>query len=200
MTNEILLAILVVALGLPMVNSQTEAFTRQETCPSDESLTGYTNIPNLNDDMATELERIAGGGDAPAGGYNLILCPGENFDATGGNSIRPVLDQVSILCGGPDSVDPLCVVDGGDEQLLIQDSTIDGYTVSSVTITGLTFNDFGDGISATLRASEPTIFTCASCVWQNFNGSDFVADMSGSMTMSVVDGTVQVCSFERVWG
>jgi hypothetical protein len=200
MAKDILPAILVIALGsIPMVRCQTDAFTRQETCPSDSSLTGYTNIPNLNDDMAAELARIEGGGDAPDGGYSLILCPGESFDASGGNSIRPVLDQVSISCGGPDSIDPECIIEGGEEQLMIQDSTVDGYTISSVSLSALTFNNFG-AISATMSGSDPTIFTCTSCVWQDFEEADNVAEISGSMTMRVVDGTVTVCSYGWVAG
>lgn len=192
--KDIFQVCLVVAFGLPtLVNGQNEAFTRQEACPGDASLTGYTSIPNLNDDMSAELQRIQDGGDPPEGGYNLVLCPGGNFDAAGGNSIKPVLDQVSITCGGPDSTDPLCVINGGGEQLLIQDSTVDGYTVSSVTVTGLTFSGFTGVTSATLSASEPTLFTCIDCIWQDFDGSDFVADLSGSMTMLVRAGTVRVC-------
>lgn len=194
MMKEVLPAMLVIALGLPAeVSGQTEAFTRQETCPNDNSLTGYTSIQNLNEDMAAELQRIEQGGEIPDGGYDLILCPGETFDATG-DSIQPVLDQVSISCGGPNSVDPLCVIDGGEEQLLIQDSSVNGYTLTSVTINGLTFSNFGGETSASLTASRPTEFTCVDCIWQDFDGAENVAVVDGSMTMRIVDGTIRVCS------
>lgn len=182
-----------VVCSLPrIVHGQTSAFTRQTACPNDPSLRGYTSIPSLNDDMAAELQRIADGADPPNGGYDLILCPGEIFDATGGNVIRPVIDQVNIACGGPRSVDPVCIIDGNREQLVIEDSTIPGYSLTSITMEGLTFNDFTRGVSATLTASSPTIFTCIDCIWQDFDDSDFAVDLQGSMTMRVEDGTVRV--------
>ena len=174
------------------VIAQTEAFTRQEVCPNDAALTGYTSISNLNDDMAAELERIQGGGERPDGAYDLLLCPGENFDATTDGPIRPILDQVNIACGGSSSADPVCAVSGGNQQLVIETSTVNGYTIESVSIGGVTFQGTTDAVSATLTASASTVFTCTSCIWQDFEDSDFIVDLTGSMTLRVVDGTVRV--------
>lgn len=188
-------ALLFLPFSLPaLVSGQTDAFTRQETCPNDGDLTGYTSIANLNDDMAAELDRVIEGGEAPAEGYNLILCPGQDFDVTGGNAIRPIIDQVSISCGGTESTDPVCRVVGSEEQLIIEDSSVQDYTLSSVRISGLTFSEFGT-TSATLTASAPTVFTCADCAWQDFDGSEFVVDLSGTMTTRIQNGLVGVSAF-----
>ena len=91
----------------PIVCAQTNAFTCQVDCPSDSTITGYTSIADINADMAAEVARIVAGG-APEARYGLNLCPG-TFDATGGNGLQPVLDQVTISCGdGSGGVDSTC--------------------------------------------------------------------------------------------
>jgi hypothetical protein len=157
---------LLLASILQTCDAQTDAFTRQLECPNDTSLTGYTNVPDINLDMADELTRIAGGGDPPGEGYDLILCPGEDFSVAGGNRFRPVIDGVKISCGGPDSVNPECIVDASREQVIIEDSTVDGYTTNSVTFERITFDSFQRGLSVTLAASKPTVATFTDCIWQ----------------------------------
>jgi hypothetical protein len=149
--------------------AQTDAFTRQVLCPMDPSIMGYTNVPDLNADMADELNRITvEGGDMPPGDYLLNLCPDDEneFDVTGGNRFRPVIDRVKIFCGGPDAVDAVCIVDGSQEQLIIEDSNAEGYSINFVEFQGITFNGFARGTSVTLAASAPAVATFINCVWQ----------------------------------
>jgi hypothetical protein len=177
---------------LRSIQGQSSAFTRQKECPNDSSLVGYTNLPDLNDDMAAELQRVSKGGTPPDGGYNLVLCPGENFDTSGGNAIRPVINQVRIACGGPASVDPVCLITGNQEQLVIENPSISRYALKSVTIEGLMFSNFTKRASAALTASSPTMFTCIACSWQDFNGSDFAINLQGTMTARLENSVVRV--------
>ena len=181
----------------PIVHAQTNAFTRQVDCPSDSTIIGYTSIAAINADMAAEVARIVEGG-TPEESYGLNLCPG-TFDATGGNSLRPVLDQVTISCGdGSRGVDSTCIIDGSREQLVIEDPPNTDYILSSVTIEGLIFSGLSRGDAAvSLDASAPTQFTCRECVWQNFEETDYVVDVSGSMTFILQDGVVQVSGTYR---
>jgi len=181
---------LVAISGAPTRVSGQNAFTRQVPCPGDLTISGYTNIANLNADMTAELNRVTTGGTAPQGGYSLILCPG-TFNVAGGNAIKPVLNQVSISCGGPSSVNSVCTIVGSEQQLVIQNPTVQGYRLSSVQINGLTFTGFGP-TSAKLTASAPTVFTCIDCKWQHFTGTDNVVDLTGTMTMQVENGVIGV--------
>lgn len=189
--NAAIAVVITTAALLPCTTTaQTSAFTRQVECPSDSTLTGYTSISNVNEDMNDELARVLAGGDAPARGYELVLCPG-TFDATAdGGVLRPVLDQVNIRCGDG-SFEQECIIDGNQEQLIIENPTDSSYTLSAVQISGVTFNGLSGGVSAQLRASEPTVFTCQNCIWQDFD-SEFVVNLSGSMTFRVEDGLFRV--------
>ena len=136
-----------------------------QTCPNNSSLTGYTSIASLNSDMQMELNRIAAGGAVPTTPYNLILCPGTTFD-TSTNILMPTLNNVNIVCGngGPNM---MCIFDGGNknENVQIQNPSIQGYVLNSVNIEGVTFQNF-NGRSVDLGASAPTTATFKDCTWQ----------------------------------
>lgn len=166
-------------------------FPRQVDCPNEPGVSGYETITDLNADMSDELTRISEGGNAPGGGYTLILCPG-SFDLTGGNTIRPVIDDVTILCGGGTLPEPECVLEGNREQLLYEDSTVIGYTVDSVTMQGVTFSGARRGVSISLAASQPAVFTCIDCAWQDFDDLDYVIDMGTDMSLVLRDATFRV--------
>jgi hypothetical protein len=144
-------------------------------------------------DMEAEVARVTAGG-ARLQSYSLSLCPG-TFDATGGNILTPVLDQVIISCGdGSGGVDSTCIIDGSREQLRIEDPRAgSNYTLSAVTVEGVIFSGLKRGTSSiVLDASAPTTFTCRDCVWQDFDDSDFVVDITGSMTFALENGIVRV--------
>ena len=155
--------------ALEKVGAQTEAFTRQVSCPNDPSIMGYTSIQDLNRDMADELARIEGIGQAPDLDYILNLCsdPDNVFDVTGNNAIRPVLDRVQLFCGGPDAVDPACIIDASTQQLAVDEitTTLGGYDLNEVLFQGLTFRRFR-GVSADLSASPDATATFIDCIWQ----------------------------------
>ena len=96
---------------------------------------------------------------------NLILCPGTTFD-TSTNILMPTLNNVNIVCGngGPNM---MCIFDGGNknENVQIQNPSIQGYVLNSVNIEGVTFQNF-NGRSVDLGASAPTTATFKDCTWQ----------------------------------
>jgi hypothetical protein len=143
-----------------------QTFTRAAACENEPTLIGYSNITDLNEDMMTELDRIAGGGQVPADAYSFVLCSGVTFDMRGPTPLLPVLSQANFVCGGPNSVPPVeCIMDGSEQQILIQDSTIPEY-VPSFTVTGVIFNGFRRGMSAELRASSPSVARFVDCTWR----------------------------------
>lgn len=181
---------LLISGGLHQCDAQ--AFSREEDCPNEPGVTGYVTVSDLNADMADELSRISDGGAPPGGGYTMILCPGENFDLTGGNTIRPVINDVTILCGGGTTVDPECNLEGNREQLLIEDSSVIGYTIESVAMEGVTFSGARRGVSVSLDASQPAVFTCTDCTWQDFDDLDYVIDISSDMTLNLENSVFRV--------
>lgn len=180
-------------IGL-FVSNQVHAqnFFRQVDCPNEPGVSGYETITDLNADMNDELTRISEGGNPPGGGYTLVLCPGEQFDLTGGNTIRPVIDDVTILCGGGTLPDPECILEGNREQLLYEDSAVVGYTVDSVTMQGVTFSGARRGVSISLDASQPAVFTCIDCTWQDFDDLDYVINTSTDMSLVLSGATFKV--------
>jgi len=160
--------ILLLATIIGNVNAQTAAFTRSAPCPTDPSVVGYVDIAAMNQDMADELVRVTeGGGTPPAGGYILNLCdkPDDVFDVTGGNRIRPVLDQVTFVCGGAGATNANCVLDASRLQVLVEDTAFPGG-INFVTFEGLTFARFARGESISLAASAPAVATFVNCVWE----------------------------------
>lgn len=154
---------------IDVCRGQTDAFTRQVTCPDNNAITGYTNIPNLNADMADELTRITtGGGTVPADGYTVRLCPSNTaeFDVTSG-AIRPVLGTLAIVCGSGTMTtnNEVCIIDGGQNQVVLDDSQVDGYTITDVSLQGVTFRSFGSR-AVQMQASEPTTLNLQNVVWE----------------------------------
>ena len=146
--------------------SQTPAFSRQVPCPMNPTLTGYVSIANINRDMQDELNRIAAGGAKPTAPYVMTLCPGVVFDAVGNHTLRPLLNDVEFVCGQSGSVAQNCTIDGGNRQVVVADSTVQGYSINSVTFMGITFNGFQGDSSSTITASSPAQVNYNNCIWQ----------------------------------
>ena len=140
----------------------------QGPCSSDSSVTGYSSISDLNTDMDVELARIEAGG-TPASSYRFILCPDTVFD-TSSTPLRPLLDGALFQCGENGSRDNQCTFEGGDVQILIEDSTTPGYPLRQVAFTGITFVDFKSndeetGTSVAAEASARTTATFEDVSW-----------------------------------
>lgn len=169
MTNRLLLQAAVSSIVTLLLSSSichAQTFTRQVECPNDASVTGYTSLEDLNDDMAGERDRIAGGG-TPSPEYNFNLCsdPDINYDARRGNEINIVLDNTNIFCGGPGVAIPSCVVSGGQLQVRIENSDVEGFPINNVFVRGITFEDFR-GRSIAFLANAPTVANFEDCIWQ----------------------------------
>ena len=180
------------AVGVPAIAAsflidpaygQSSSFTRTAACENEPSLTGYSSITDLNDDMQAELDAINNGTIVPSDTdppYTFTICPGLTFDMRGPTPIVPVLNNVIINCGGPDSVNPECILDRSAQQMLIGDinTNIDGYGLQSITLNGITFNDFR-------RDTAVQITTTAAA--------------SPGATIILNDATFQVCYDKTQW-
>jgi hypothetical protein len=135
-------------------------------CPNDggADLQGYTSLDSLNSDMQLELLRISGGG-VPAPPYTFTLCPNTLFDTAQG-TLQPVLSGATFVCGVNGDPEDACTFLGGDEQIRIEDSTVDGYLLEELEFVGISFADFAssDGVLGTSIAALASSTTTATFV------------------------------------
>jgi hypothetical protein len=134
---------------------------------------GYTSLEAINADMADELARIAGGGE-PAAEYTMTLCPptGTLLDTRRGNELKPILNNLSILC--LDGVE--CILDRSQVQVLVENSQVANYPLTDILLQGLTFQGFV-GTAISFRANTPTQLTCDNCIFQGFTNSRVVVEI-----------------------
>jgi hypothetical protein len=138
-------------------------------CPNDPTdLQGYTSLAALNNDMQLELQRIANGG-APEPSYTFTLCPNQVFDAAL-VSLQPVLSDATFVCGANGDPEDDCTLLGGEEQVRIEDSTVDGYPLETLVFVGISFADFTSsdamlGSSIAALASSTTTATFVNSRW-----------------------------------
>ena len=162
-SRNILLLFFFQALVLANLVSSQEAFTRQKTCSNDASITGYNNLTDLNSDMQDELNRIAGGGTIPSSPYVLSLCPGQTFTQT--DSIKPILNDLTIVCGNPTAPTQTCIINGNGPNIDFSNSTVPGYTINNLVFDSLTFENF-NVVSVNGFANAPTTATFKNITWQ----------------------------------
>jgi hypothetical protein len=129
----------------------------------------FDTLTAINGDMQMELARIRNGG-TPEPSYTYNLCPDTFFDATM-TTLEPVLDNTMFVCGENGSRLNGCVIIGGNEQIRIQDSSLDGYIIQQLNFIGITFAGFGTsdemtGASISALASSTTVATFTDVAWQ----------------------------------
>jgi hypothetical protein len=155
--------------GSPAPTEEGETFKNRGPCPgqtssnsSSSELLGYTSIEDLNADMKTEFKRVTTKGLTNSKySYELSLCPGQVFNVSKA-PIKPVLGDLTIVCGDPKTDDPdqkPCFIDGG-----VLDSTVDEYVITNILFKGLTFRNF-TGVSIAAKASPPTVVTFQNSTW-----------------------------------
>jgi hypothetical protein len=138
-----------------------------EPCPSDSSISGYTSIARINEDIDQELSRIESG-EPPQELYSLTLCPG-TFD-TSSSALLPRLNQASYSCAGTGDVNAGCIFSGGESNVRIEDPEIEGYNVNAMNFMGITFTLF-TGYSVELLGTAPTEAVFLNCLWQDFQST-----------------------------
>lgn len=179
------------------VEAQGAAFSRQVSCPAEPALSGYVSANDLNADMADERARVDGGGARPASGYNMVICPNPTAPFVIEDApIRPVLDQINISCGGPQSISPSCLVTGGEtSQVSIQESTNPDYPINNVQFTGMTFSDAQTSII--LEGKEPAVATFDKVTWQDpGDGAETMIDVRRTdndtpMTLRITNSVIE---------
>ena len=135
-------------------------------CPNtgNPPLRGYDSVPALNADMLFELDRIQQPDETIPESYDIYFCPDTTLN-TGAEELQPVLNQATFYCGRNGSVNDNCVLSGGEQNLRVRDSEVEGYQIELVTFKGLTFEDF-DRHSVNLRGVAGQTAVLEDCVWQ----------------------------------
>lgn len=200
-----------VLLQIPSVLTQnSEVNTRTVNCPNTSPpFNGYSNIQDVINDQTDEWQRIRSGTITPRPPYFFRFCPNTVFDLSGLNQAFSVLLSGSVFSCGPNmaSTDN-CVLRGnpsmdGMEQILIQDSTVPGYPLQMTSFIGMTLDGFNGSASINAFAGRMTTATFQDVIWQNFNGTNFVLDLSTSdgtnrgprMQVDISDGSVAQVTF-----
>jgi hypothetical protein len=83
-------------------SAQSDNFAGAVPCPSNDSIEGYVNIAELQNDFQNELEAIRQEPGVQRPDYIFILCPGTTFDLSTlaeGMPLKPLLDRTVIRCG-----------------------------------------------------------------------------------------------------
>jgi hypothetical protein len=168
MMNPVVAIVAMAMIAYPVV-AQTGVTISAVNCPNDNTgIMGYTSLAALNSDMQLELQRIENGG-APAPPYTFTLCPNQVFDASL-VTLRPVLNDATFVCGANGDPEDDCTLLGGEEQIRIEDSTVDGYPLENLVFVGLSFADFSNsdemlGSSIAALASSTTTATFMNSRW-----------------------------------
>jgi hypothetical protein len=133
----------------------------QGPCPGNTAINGYTSIAAINSAMAADLSAIKGGA-APKPPYLFTICPNTALTAT--EPLTPMLSGAEFVCGSDGSASNKCTIQGGANQVSIQDSTVSGYPLQNVTFEGITFQ--GSTQSAVLAgAGSGTTANFVNCNW-----------------------------------
>lgn len=199
-TSSRLIRSCVATTMMVMFQSVGAQFTNFEpssvSCPADTSISGYTSVTSINQDIERELDRIEGGGD-PQESYLVTLCPETTFDTSSSGPLLPTLDKTTISCGPDGDAGNNCVFSGGPTNILIADPTIDGYTINTLSFVGLTFTGFtGWSIDVTVPSSDASSTAMfMNCLWQDFTsttGGIARANNDNSAPMSLVLDTSRI--------
>jgi len=117
---------------------------------------GYRTISDVMADQRDEQLRIQDGGQ-PVPPYVFNFCAGVEFVEfeTANITLTPLLDGATFICGEAAAPSDVCVFNGGNNQVLIEDSTVPGYDIESVNFIGITFSGF-NGAAVAGGASDTT--------------------------------------------
>jgi hypothetical protein len=161
-------------------------------CTNAPGVQGYETITAINTDMETELNLISTGmKQPPESSYTMILCPFTTFDAAP-TALKPILNNVTISCGTTGTVDQNCIFNGGMQHVQVQESTVATYPITTVTIAGITFQQFS-GTAISGQAAAPATVVLRNCIWQDFSTNQVILIRGDNpMTVVVEDSIVRV--------
>jgi len=130
-------------------------------CPSDPSVSGYTDIQTLNYDMTLQISDV------------YVLCPSTTFDLKNGvdNSITPKTNTILICGNGYNSNQ--CLIQNGLHHLIFHPNE----TITNVIIQGITFSKSAS-TSIVGWSSFPSNVLFRDCVWKHNHGFS-VIDLYG---------------------
>ncbi|CAB9502977.1 expressed unknown protein [Seminavis robusta] len=193
--NEELLLILLLPLLLSTVRAQGQLYfanqvnERAGPCPDDPLQIGYRHIIDVNIDQRSELERIDSG-EAPRTPYVFPLCNSFKY-LIEQEMLEVVLPEATFVCGYNGSNQELCVLEGGDVQVMVYESTTTADM--KVTFQGLTFAEFNN---ETIQVLGPSTITFNDARWWTTADSASWAVRVGTGTNVVINsGTVREGQF-----
>mmetsp|Transcript_49418 Transcript_49418/g.148905 ORF Transcript_49418/g.148905 Transcript_49418/m.148905 type:complete len:289 (-) Transcript_49418:144-1010(-) len=135
------------------------------SCPADPGLPGHSTIKSLQDAMRDDF--LDGNASPP---FVYHLCPGVTYrPIVEGAWIEPLADQTYIKCGEDGSSKNGCVVEGGDLQVALVESEMDGYIRKRTTFEGITFSG-STGWSVAAYDTSDTTVKFSDCHWKGISG------------------------------
>jgi hypothetical protein len=140
--------------------------TLSETVTCRDNSLGYDSIDSLNADIDAEVARIIDGG-TPEEAYLYRLCPGSTIMMEG-KSLMPKLDGSVFQCGDGGLLADDCRLQGGSDQVIINNSAIPGYSLNDVRFVGVTFTGFtnsavsGNALYTTTTTIEDSLINVSS--------------------------------------
>jgi hypothetical protein len=160
-----------------MLILQVRAQASAGPCPgvAGNGIFGYTTIAAMDADQQAELLLIQGGA-TPRPPYVFTICPGQALDFTVPSApFQPVLDQSIFLCGANGQAADGCMFIGGETQIVVQNSSVEGYPLQVIEFRGITFVAFtsaaiagGAGAGTTVVLTnvvfEVCISLCIACI------------------------------------
>lgn len=133
----------------------------QGPCPTDSGVHGYTSIISINNAMKLVLNSIESGGQ-PKPTYIYTLCPRTVINTD--QALTPVLSGAEFICGANGNLSDVCIIEGGANQVLIENSKVTGYSLLNVTFKGITFSGSSQS-SVVAGAGSTTTAYFIDCKW-----------------------------------
>eukprot|EP00978_Attheya_sp_CCMP212_P039253 scaffold202582_cov46-Attheya_sp.AAC.4 len=162
---------LVTILLTALVFSCSRCEAQPVRCPSDESIRGFPNLKSLDVYLKSEFAAVLTQNPYREGPkYEYILCPNTVYEVTD-VPIYPLLNGTIIKCGRDGKSSDNCIIEGGDIQVAIRESTLDFYRpeFELVIFKGLTFI-LSKNISVGTWATESTTAWFMDCHWAGSEG------------------------------
>jgi hypothetical protein len=159
------------------ISSSSTLFASAQKTVCGDGSTGYDSIDHLNNDINSEVSRIAGGGK-PESVYVYSLCPDTTIVLDYDQSLIPKLDGSVFQCGDGSS-SRKCELSGGRDQVLINRNSelSDEYSMNEVRFVGITFTGFTNSLISGSASMSTTVTVLNSTVSEVH--SRYVINQSG---------------------
>eukprot|EP00567_Pseudictyota_dubia_P013285 CAMPEP_0197442646 /NCGR_PEP_ID=MMETSP1175-20131217/8620_1 /TAXON_ID=1003142 /ORGANISM="Triceratium dubium, Strain CCMP147" /LENGTH=519 /DNA_ID=CAMNT_0042973161 /DNA_START=146 /DNA_END=1705 /DNA_ORIENTATION=- len=157
-----------IQFGCVVVVLVTTAVSVIAVCPDTPNVAGHDTIGSLGNAMRADFSQMLKGNASPPFVYRL--CPGVTYRPDlEGAWIEPLADETSIICGNDGSSQDGCIVEGGDLQVALVQSSVEGYVRKRTTFQGITFKG-STGWSVAAYDTSDTTVEFSDCHWTGVTG------------------------------